>query len=106
MFRYQINTQKNSKCRLCGDIDETVNRIIRECSKLALKEYKTFHNWVEKVIHWELCERLRFYHTDNWYIHKQESAQENKMYKILWNFELQTTHSVWARRLDLVVINE
>ena len=28
-------TQQNSKCRLCGDRDETINHIISECSKLA-----------------------------------------------------------------------
>ena len=28
-------TQQNSKCRLCGDRDETTNHIISECSKLA-----------------------------------------------------------------------
>ena len=27
--------QQNSKCRLCGDRDETIDHIIRECSKLA-----------------------------------------------------------------------
>ena len=43
-------TQQNSKCRLCGDRDETINHI-RECSKLAQKEYKTRHDWVGKVIH-------------------------------------------------------
>ena len=31
-------TQQNSKCRLCGDRDETINPIISECSKLARKE--------------------------------------------------------------------
>ena len=44
-------TQQNSKCRLCGDRDETINHIISECSKLAQKEYKTRHDWVGKVIH-------------------------------------------------------
>ena len=34
-------TQQNSKCRLCGDREETINPIVRECSKLAQKEYKT-----------------------------------------------------------------
>ena len=34
-------TQKISKCRLCGDRDETINHIISECSKLTQKEYKT-----------------------------------------------------------------
>ena len=38
-------TQQNSKCRLCGDRDDTINHIISECSKLAQKEYKTRHDW-------------------------------------------------------------
>ena len=37
-------TQLNSKCRICGDRDETINHIISECSKLA-QEYKVRHNW-------------------------------------------------------------
>ena len=40
-------TQQNSKCRLCGDRDETTNHI-SECSKLAQKEYKTKHARVEQ----------------------------------------------------------
>ena len=28
-------TQQNSRCRLCGDRDETINHILNECSKLA-----------------------------------------------------------------------
>ena len=31
-------TQQNSRCRLCGDKDETINHIISECSKEAQKE--------------------------------------------------------------------
>ena len=33
-------TQQNSKCRICGDRDETINHIISEYSKLTQKEYK------------------------------------------------------------------
>ena len=39
-------TQQNSKCRLCGHRDETINHIISERSKLARKEYKARHDWV------------------------------------------------------------
>ena len=39
-------TQQNSKYRLCGDRDQTINHIINECSKLALKEYNTRHDWL------------------------------------------------------------
>ena len=28
-------TQQNSRCRLCGERDDTINHIISECSKLA-----------------------------------------------------------------------
>ena len=55
-------TQQNNKCRLCVDRDETINYIISECSKLVQKEYKTRHNWVGKVIHWEMCKKFKFDH--------------------------------------------
>ena len=29
-------TQQNSKCRLCGDRDETINHIMSKCSKLSV----------------------------------------------------------------------
>ena len=38
-------TQQNSKYRLCGDRDKTINHIMSECNKLAQKEYKTRHDW-------------------------------------------------------------
>ena len=35
-IKARINkTHLNSKCRLCGDRDETINHLISECSKLA-----------------------------------------------------------------------
>ena len=55
-------TQQNSKCRVCGDRDETINHRISECGKLAQKERKTRHDWVGKVIHWEMCKKFRFDH--------------------------------------------
>ena len=95
------NPQKNSKCRLC---DETVNRIIREWSNLAQKECKSRHDWVRKVIHWELCKKLKCGHSDKWYVYKPESILENETYEILWDFEIQMISKY--RRLDLVLINK
>ena len=59
-------TQQNSKCRLCGDRDETINHIISECCKLAQREYKVRHDWVGKVIQWEMCKKFQFDHTNKW----------------------------------------
>ena len=61
-------TQHNSKCRLCGDRDETIYHIISECSKLTQKKYKTRHDCVGKVIHWELCKRFKSDRTNKWYM--------------------------------------
>ena len=33
--------------------------IIIECNKLAQKEYKTRHDWVEKIILLELCKEIK-----------------------------------------------
>ena len=30
--------QQNSKCRLCGDRDETINHIINECKKISTEK--------------------------------------------------------------------
>ena len=62
-------TQQNSKCRLCGDRDETIYHIISECSRLAQKVYKARHDWVCKVIHREMCKKFKFDHTNKWYMH-------------------------------------
>ena len=95
-------TQQNSKCRLCGDRDETINHIISECSKLAQREYKTRHDWVGKVIHWEMCKKFKFDHTNKWYMHNPAPVLENAKHKLLWDFNIQTDHLIPARRPDLI----
>ena len=50
-----------------------VYQVIRGCSTLTQKEYKSRYDWVEKVIHRELCKRLKFDHINKWYMHKPES---------------------------------
>ena len=64
-------TQQNSKCRLCSDGDESINHIISEFSKSAQKEYKSRHEWVGKVIHWEMCKKFKFDHTNKRYMHNR-----------------------------------
>ena len=54
-----------------------INHVISECSKLAPKKYKTRHDWVGKVINWELYKKFKFDHTNKWYMHNQESVLEN-----------------------------
>ena len=99
-------TQQNSRCSLCGDRDETINHIISECSKLVQREYKTWHDWVGKVTHWELCKKFKFDHTNKWYVYNLKSVLENETHEILWDFEIQTNHWILARQPDLVIVNK
>ena len=99
-------TQQNSKCRLCSDRDETINHIISECSELAQKEYKTRHDWVGKVIHWEMCKKFKFDHTNKWYMHNPAPVLENDTHKLLWDFDIHTDHLILARRPDLIIITK
>ena len=99
-------TQQNSKCRVCGDREETIYHIISECCKLAQKEYETRHDWVGNVIHWEMCKKFKFDHTNKWYMHNPTPALENNTHKFLWDFDIQMDHRISARRLDLIINNQ
>ena len=82
------------------------NDIIREWSEFAQRDYKARYVLVGKVIYWELCKKLKFDHTTNWYMHKPESILENETHKILRDVEIQTDHRILARRPDRVIITK
>ena len=92
--------------KICGDRDETVNHIISEGSKLAQKEYKARHDWVGKVVHWEMCRKFHFDHTNKWYMHNPAPVLEKDSHKLPWDFNIQTDHLIPARRPDLIIINK
>ena len=83
-----------------------VHHIISKCGKLTQKEYKTRYDLVGKVIHLELSRRLKFDYTTKWYMHKPESVLENETHKILWDFKIQTDHTIQVKRSDLVFTNK
>ena len=98
--------QQNRKCRLYGDRDETINHIISECSKLAQKGSKARHDWIGKVINWEMSKKFQFDHTNKWYMHNPALVLENDTHKLLWDFNIQTDQLIPARRPDLILINK
>ena len=98
-------TQQNSKCRLCGDRDEIINHIISECNKLAQKEYKFRHDWLDKMIHREMCKKSKFDHPNKWYMLNPAPVLENDTHKLLLDFNVQTDHLISTRRPGLIIIN-
>ena len=55
---------KNCTGRLDGERDETVNYIISECNKQTQKLYQNKYEWLEKIIHLELCKKMKFRHAN------------------------------------------
>ena len=90
----------NNICSLCGDRDETINHIIRECSKLGEK-YKTRHHCVGKVIHRELCKKFKSDPPTKWYMQNPESLLKGEMHKVHWDFEKPTGHLIPTRRPNI-----
>ena len=39
-------------------------------------------------------------------MHNPESVLENEVHKILWDFEIQTNHQIFARQPDLVIVKK
>ena len=78
-------------------MDKTINH--SECSKLAQKAYKRRHDRVGKLIHWELCKRLKFDHTNIWYMHKSEYTLKNVMHKFHSDFDVQMHQQIPTRKL-------
>ena len=100
------NRQQYCKCRLCGDRDEAINHILSECCKLAQKKYKTRHDWMGKVIRREMCKKLKFDHTNKWYMHNAAAVLENGTHRLLWDFDIHMDHLISARRPDIIIINK
>ena len=40
---------------------------------------------MRKVIPWKLSKKMKFDHTNKWYMYKPESSQKNKTQKLLWD---------------------
>ena len=99
-------SQGDSLCRMCRKVDESIDHIVSGCSKLAQKEYKRRHDNLGKIVHWKLAIKYNFEAGDKWCEHEPESVLENEVYKILWDFSIQTDHVIEARRPDLVVVDK
>ena len=96
-------TQTESKCRICGKVNESINYVLNECSKLVQKEYKRRHDWVCNRVHWDVSKVCGFKVKERWYEYEPEAVMVNDEYRILWDFSVETDHNIEARRPDMIV---
>jgi septation ring formation regulator EzrA len=50
-----LNTETDSKCRLCHQFDETIDHIISACPILAKEQYIKIHDRVGIQLHFNIC---------------------------------------------------
>ena len=89
-------SQEDSLCRVCRNVNERIDHIVSGRSELAEKECKRRHDNLGKIVHWKLARRCNLEAGHKWYEHDPESVLENQDYKILWDFSIQTDHVIGA----------
>ena len=99
-------SQRDSLCRICRKVDETIVHIVSGCSKLVQKEYNRRHDKLGKIVHWKLAGKCNFEAGDKWYEHEPESVLQNEDYKILWDFSIHTDNVIEGRTRDLVAVDK
>ena len=92
---WQIDkSQDQAKCRRCSRVDNTINHIFSERSKLTQREYKRRLDWVGGRIHWEICWANGIHVKSKWYERQPEAVIENDSCKILLDFTVQTDYFI------------
>jgi hypothetical protein len=101
-----LQTEKDSKCRLCHQFEETADRIVSACPVLAQEPYIKRHDRV--------CAQLRFnigkelgvkLYSELWYEHVPKSVETSKTGKVtvLWNQQVQTDRTVTNSKQDIII---
>ena len=54
-----LNTETDSKCRLCQQFDESIDRIISACPILAKEQYIKRYDRVCAQLHFNICKETR-----------------------------------------------
>ena len=58
-------TSSDSKCGLCKIKEETIDRLVSSCSKIAQTDCKERHNKVASMLHWNLCRNIIYQQLTN-----------------------------------------
>jgi hypothetical protein len=96
-----------TKCRMCGDNNETIEHIISGCRVLAPKEYINRHNNVAKIIHIELG--LKYgYVTEKqpYYRYTPQEFIENERCKVYWDKNILTDRTTPHNKPDICLLDK
>ena len=78
-----LNTETDSKCRLCQQFDETVDHIISACLILAKEQYIKRHDRMCAQLHFNICKETGVQlDRKHWYEHVPKSVETSQGDKV------------------------
>ena len=101
-----LNTETDSKCRLCQQFDETIDHIISACPILAKEQYIKRHDRVCAQLHFNICKEAGVkLDKKHWYEHVPKSVETSQGGKvtILWNQQVQTDRTIPNNKPDIII---
>ena len=105
-MRQVLNTETDSKCRLCQQFDETIDHIISAGTILAEEQYIKRHDRVCAQLHFNICKETGVQlDKKHWYEHVPklvETSQGGKV-TILWNQQVQTDRTIPNNKPDVII---
>jgi hypothetical protein len=103
-----LNTETDSKCRLCKRFDETTEHIISACPILAKEQYIKTHDRVCAQLHFNICKKTGVkLDKKHWYERVPKSVETSQGGKvtILWNQQVQTDRTIPNNKPDIITHN-
>ena len=101
-----LNTETDSKCRLCQQFDETIGHIISACPILAKEQYIKRHDRMCAQLHFNICKETAVQlDKKHWYEHVPKSVETSQGRKvtILWNQQVQTDRTIPNNKPDIII---
>ncbi|CAH1108044.1 unnamed protein product [Psylliodes chrysocephalus] len=98
---------KTTKCRMCNKGHENVEHLISSCEVLAPREYTNRHNNVAKILHIEICYKLKVIDCKTpYYKYNPKNVAENNNFMVYWDREIQTDREVIHNRPDILIFDK
>jgi hypothetical protein len=101
-----LNTETDSKCRLCQKFDETIDHIISACPILAKEQYINRHERVCAQLHFNICMETGVQlDKKHWYEHVPKSVETDQggTVTILWNQQVRTDRTIPNNKPDIII---
>ena len=100
-----LDTETDSKCRLCQQFDETIDHI-SSYPILAKEQYIKGHDRVCAQLHFNICKETGVQmDKKHWYGHVPKSVETSQGGKvtILWNQQVQTDRTIPNNKPDIII---